>query len=390
MKVLLLASKPFLPVVDGGNEASRILVKELLAIGIGIDLLTFSSEKHPYKPLLFQTDEWKGLHVEDVPILLKTNPFAAFTALAKGKSYNLSRFTSPLWLEKLRSKSHNTYDFILIDSLYASEEIERIKTLFPDNKIIYRAHNVESQLWKEKTAQSSSFLKRKYLTILQKQLEIREKQIIDQCDVILPISEMDQELISHWTTNEIALLPYFPETKTEENRFVSPDFFFLGAMNWSPNVEAHEILVKNILPKLFKILPQNTMRFAGSFQDQIIQFKLPNVQYCGFTDDKDVFLKESGILLAPIESGSGVRIKLIEAMNLGVPIVTTEKGAQGMDVQHGDGIFIAKNNEEFIQYAVELSKNKAFRLESALKAKESFRNWKLKHEVKSIFEKYVG
>lgn len=390
MKILLLQSKPFLPVLDGGNEASRALTADLFSAGYTVDCLTFSSEKHRFHPELFQASPWNEMPIQHVPISLKTSPFPALKALLKGESYNLSRFWHPLWEEKLREKSKEKYDVILFDSLFSANSVEKIKQWFPNSACFLRSHNVEGALWTEQANKATSFLKKVYLQLLAKQLRKREKEILQQMDVLLPISELDLKQLQTIVSKEMSLLPYFPDVSEQKNMQSKGNFFFLGSMNWQPNIEAHERLCEVILPEICKTIPEAKLTFAGSAQNELTKNSQTNIHYAGFVDDKNKFMRENGILLAPIQTGSGVRIKLLEALALGIPIVTTVKGAEGIPFESGNGWLIAKNDKEFIEMAILLSKDENLRAEFSQKAPKNIQELKSKYDLKSIFAQHVG
>lgn len=389
MKVLLLQSKPFLPVIDGGNEASRALTAELLASGYQVECLTFSSEKHPFDELLFAQSPWNQLNVEHVLVNLKAKPIPAFRALASGQSYNLSRFSHPAWTKKLEEKSSKTYDIVFVDSLFAAGEIENIRQLFPKSKLILRTHNVEHVIWTDHAKNEKSRLKKMYLKSIARQLKRRETEILNQFDLILAISDVDQKTFGAITNSKTELLPYFPDISNDQNSTLTSNFFFLGSMNWTPNADAHEELTQYLFSKINSEVPNTTLTFAGSAQDEITKSDSSNIHYTGFVENKVQFMKESGILLAPISSGSGLRVKILEALALGVPIVTTSKGAAGIPFENENGIFIAKNDHEFIEYAVQLSKDEKLRHDISVKAIKNLVDWKSKFLLKPIIEKYV-
>ena len=315
MKVLLLTSKPFLPVVDGGNEASRALAKELISANFEVKSLTFSSEKHPFYKELFMQKEWNNLKIEHFPVSLKMNPFQAMLKLIAGKSYNLSRFSSKAWITRIKTLlNENDFDLVLFDGLFSAQDFEIFQSLATHARFGLRTHNVESKIWKDKAEKEHSFLKKKYLTILANQLEKREKEILSKMDLILPISMEDLQIFSSWGIIKTRLLPYFPEVGKIKYNSNSKNLFFIGSMNWQPNVEAHDQLVQHIFPEISKQFPNVVLHFAGGQQERLKKSDAQNFQYHGFVDDKVTFLTENGILLAPIQSGSGVRVKIMEAL----------------------------------------------------------------------------
>lgn len=390
MKVLLLQSKPFLPVRDGGNEASRALTQQLLDAGYHVDCLTFSSEKHPFQQSEFMCDPWNKLRIEHVHISLKIELFSALFALVKGNSYNLSRFSHAQWLKKLNEFATDyQYHVILFDSLYSANNLEEIKQLFPSSMFIIRPHNVEFKLWEEHAYTADFRLKKSYLSLLSRQLKKREIQLVNQFDLVLPISSLDDVFFRNFCETKTEVFPYFPDVSEEKFNPQQRAFFFLGAMNWRPNKEAHDQLIDHIFPEILRELPDATLTFAGSAQTEFKKSTLNNVSYTGFVADKEDFMLNNGILLAPILTGSGVRIKLLEALSLGIPVVTTAKGAEGIPFANGDGLFIAENDIEFIEFSIRLYKNQKLRSEISDKAKKNMHEWRKKYNLKSIFDRYV-
>lgn len=389
MKILLLQSKPFLPVKDGGNEASRALVQELLEANFDISYLTFSSEKHPFQMELFQTEPWESMSCDHVRITLEPQAMSALMALISGKSYNLTRFTSPSWLHKIKELSkNNKFDIVLFDSLYAAQEFEKIKSILPSAKLVYRAHNIESKIWLELAKNEKSFFKKIYLSKIARQLEKREKKLVQSFDLILPISVDDELQFQKWNTKKTGLLPYFPASYKNNYNSDNQSFYFMGSMNWRPNIEAHDRLVNHLFPKIQKKLPNAKLIFAGGDQDQLIKSTNPFIDYLGFVENKMEFLGQQGVLLSPIESGSGVRVKLMEALAFGIPVVSSENGAEGIPCRSGEGIFIAKNDKEFVQMAVDLAMDRTLREQTSRKALNFILNWKAQFQLKAIFAKH--
>lgn len=386
MKVLLLTNKPFLPTIDGGTSATKAFINQLIDEEFEISYLTFSSEKHPFDKALFEQKEWKQIRAKNVPIVLKINPVEAIKALVKRISYQLTRFEN-FEMVKLFQEITNkeNFDYIVLDSLYSAQMIEKLKKSAPNSIFILRTHNVESKLTVEKAKNQSNPLNKLYLSILAKQLEKREKEIIKQFDKVLSISEDDTNLFLSWGNKNIITLPFFPE-KTNYSWQDSPDsFMHFGAMNWQPNIESYSHLAKEIFPEINRSCPTTQLKVAGSFMGNIPPSDNTAIHIVGFVENKFEFLANNGILLAPVKSGSGVRVKIIEALSIGVPVVTTEIGAQGIPVQNNFGLIVCKSDTEFIQKSIELARSQEKREELSKQALEFYTDWHSNFSLKTIF-----
>ncbi len=389
MKALLVTNKPFLPVIDGGTAASESFAKQLIHDGFEIEYITFYSEKHNFDPILFNAEHWNSINPLGISLKLKPNLIDATKCLLKNKSYQLARFESYDFIQILQQKKIN-FDFIIFDSLFSAQMIEKVKRLYPKAKIILRAHNVEHIISEQKLLSEKNAIKKIYLGILSKQLKKREIEIINQCDLVLSISEKDNEIFLKYTLKKCTTLPYFP--KNERDHWVdTPNrFMHFGAMNWQPNVISYEKLVSKIFPKILKKCPEAKLKIAGSFMESIKISSNPNFEYLGFVDDKYQFLASKGILLAPIENGSGVRIKIIEALSIGVPIITTSIGAQGIPVENNHGLIICDTDEEFIEKSIELCHDHSKRMELSKAALDFYAKWQNSFSLKNLILENVS
>lgn len=147
-----------------------------------------------------------------------------------------------------------------------------------------------------------------------------------------------------------------------QNQSVAKNIFFVGSLGYAPNRDAVKYFLKNIWSKIHVILPGvkffvigKGARFGG-FTD------ISNVYFSGFVKDLQGYLNENdcGIMVAPLRFGSGVPSKIIEAMSMGLPVVTTPVACQGIDgVINGHDIVLVehKNIDEWVDSIVHLINN---------------------------------
>jgi len=390
MKTLLVTNKPFLPAIDGGTAASESFVKNLLSEKVEIKHLSFSSEKHPFDKKLYETDEWNTLKTESISIHLKPSLIGAVQAIVFGKSYQLSRFESKEMLTAFEKSVNGCFfDFIVLDSLYSAQMIERLKKLAPNSKFVLRMHNVESKITDQKAKIEKKWFKRSYLKLLAYQIKKREKSILHQCDLILSISEEDCNVFRSWTNSRIITLPYFPSQKNLKWTDKPDSFMHFGAMNWHPNLMSYERLRDKLFPLILEACPNSNLKIAGSFMDSLEVPSNSRIELLGFVADKFEFLSTNGILLAPIESGSGVRVKIIDALSIGVPVITTTAGAQGIPLKNNEGLIICNTDEEFILQAVALSRDKNKRIALSQKALDFYNNWYSAYSLSNLIRDNV-
>ena len=123
---------------------------------------------------------------------------------------------------------------------------------------------------------------------------------------------------------------------------------FLGAFNWAPNKEGVMWFVEDIFYNLVKEFPSLYFEIAGSFSEEISALaKTKNIRLHGFVDSSKEFMSANGIFVAPLLSGSGVKMKVIEAMSMGVPCVLSTHAAEGLDLP--SIIPICRTKDDFIE-----------------------------------------
>lgn len=166
--------------------------------------------------------------------------------------------------------------------------------------------------------------------------------------------------------NAITIPKEFPLTH-------EPTMLFIGSYGYKPNIDAAEFLLEKVFPEIVKIIPTATLIIAGANPEKIrgYKFGIPGVTFTGFVDDLDLLYRKTKIVCAPIFTGGGTRVKIIEAAAYGKPIVATRVGAEGIEMRDGHEIITRDNVEAFIEACLLLLRDTAFceRLGAAARAR---------------------
>lgn len=367
MRILYIAPKSPAPIIDGGCFAMMECLKGLSQIA-EVDGIILETYKHPYTK---ESERILNHYLKSqmvVPINTEIKPTGALVNFIRRKNYNLSRFKSEKLYQEIAKQLTNKYDYIVCDSLFAAAQLSHFdfKELAP---VIIRSHNVESEIWKLHASMETSVLKRFYLRNLEKTLRKEEIEILNKAAVVWAISEEDQQWIKTNTDQKNAvLLPVsVPIDSTMAVDYKNNDFFHLGSMDWKPNQEAVNFLVKKIWSN--PAVSEFTLKIAGSKSEHYSFYRTNAIEVVGWVKNSNEFMAKSGTLVTPIQSGSGIRIKLLEAMALGVPCITTKLGASGIDIEKS-GIQIAETEESFVELILKFRKNESFREEVGNKSRD--------------------
>ncbi|MBV9084597.1 MAG: glycosyltransferase, partial [Acidobacteriaceae bacterium] len=151
-----------------------------------------------------------------------------------------------------------------------------------------------------------------------------------------------------------------------------PDtMLFVGSFNHAPNVQALSWFLERVFPRVIDNVPEARLVVAGSGRSKELGEKLqhPNLELKGFVPDVRELLERHAVFLCPILSGSGIRVKLMEAFASGIPVVSTTLGAEGLTKVSGDVCELADSPNEFAAAVIRLLQNPAHAAQMAARAR---------------------
>ena len=361
MKVLQLCNKPPQPMVDGGCIAMNTISTALLDKGIDLKILTVATDKHPFLTEKISAEFKEKTQIESVFLDTRVNIIDAFSALVTSDSYNISRFFSPDFDKKLiHILGQDEYDVIHLESLFMTPYLSTIRK-YSEARIVLRSHNLEHLIWERLANSTGNKAKRIYLKHLASRLKQYEKRTINEVDGIAAISFEDTERFKELECKVplvtipfgIDLEKHQPKEKSTEN----VTLFHIGAMNWAPNEEAINWFLDEIWPGLSHL--DLKLHLAGRLMpDYISKQSNERLIIDGEVESAADFMNSHDIMVVPLLSGSGMRIKIIEAMAHGKTIVSTTVGAEGIDYKDRENILIADSKEEFVTTISRLMKQR--------------------------------
>lgn len=360
MKILHLTNKPIFPLLDGGCVAMHELLKNLLQLGFEVKNLTIETSKHPFDLADYPSSLKEIILPEAVFVDTQIKAKDAFLSLFGSTSYNISRFYNTEFENKIiEHLQTSNFGLIILESAYLLPYLPAIRANY-SGKVMLRAHNVEYKIWERLAASEIGIAKKLFLRKLAKDLMKFEINALKKVDGIACISEED---LLHFRSlgiyTPISSIPVSMDFDTDNPLDIQQNkFCFLGSMNWKPNIEAVDLLLNKIFPKILEKIPDAELHLAGSFMsDKLLNLKQKNVFIHGKVTDVKKFLSESGILLVPLKSGSGIRIKILEALALGIPVVSSKIGFEGIPVKNEIHGMIANRTKDFVDASILLASN---------------------------------
>jgi glycosyltransferase involved in cell wall biosynthesis len=137
---------------------------------------------------------------------------------------------------------------------------------------------------------------------------------------------------------------------------------FIGAMDWFPNQDAVRWMVDDILPLVRKRTPRVTLTLAGRNPPRWMKrLSADGIRVTGTVEDVSPYLREAAVCVVPLRIGGGTRLKILEALAAGKPVVSTAVGAEGLDLRPGEEIVIADSARDFAEQVAGLLEDKPLR-----------------------------
>ncbi len=209
----------------------------------------------------------------------------------------------------------------------------------------------------KRRAEIASCLTRPIFNSEYRRLKRYEADIFEDFDVKTIISEPDRMLIDHPKRDEILIIPngvdhdYFKPQQREKKY----DLVFTGNMGYAPNVNAVEYLASEIMPRVWQQRPDIQLYIAGASPDpKVKKAACDRIIVSGWLDDIRDAYAVSRVFIAPMRIGTGLQNKLLEAMSMGLPCITSPLANSALGAQDGKEILIGGNAEEMARHIITL------------------------------------
>lgn len=354
MKILQLCKKFPYPLKDGESIAVTYLSQALHNLGCEITLLCMNTTKHYSDPTSIpdKFNHYKAIHVTSLDNSIKA--FDAFKNLFSKDSYHISRFVSQDFekslIEVLQSEK---FDIVQLETLYLAPYVEIIRK-HSDALITMRAHNVEHEIWERITSNTKLLPKKWYISYLAKKLKKYEIEKLNEYDYLVAVTDKDLKKFKNLGYKNGAIASPIgidvSDYRKSEINLDKLSMCFIGSLDWMPNLEGLGWFLENVWPKVEAKFPEVEFHVAGrNTPKEIRELASGNLNIHGEVPSAIKFISSHPIMVVPLFSGSGMRVKIIEGLALGRIIITTTMGLEGIDAQNKKEVLIADTPEQFLE-----------------------------------------
>jgi len=281
------------------------------------------------------------------PFLPKKIAVAVYGRLLSGRLLKQSNGVLLSMLPKLIALlKNNQFDIVVYENLASLDIARKIKSKYPKTLQVYDAHNFDTELAFDQFKKNEVSM-RNFSNIKKTEAEIGK-----YIDILWTCSEREKKLFqdaNKKSIGQIDVIPngaILPEIKAKNQQKGTNKILFVGSLNYSPNDIGLQWLLASVLPEISE---NYNLQIVGSGSPSIelidLIKKSLNVEFVGFVESLESYYTNTDIVLIPILSGSGTRLKALEAMSHQCAIISTAKGVEGLEIS--DQVIIQDKPIEF-------------------------------------------
>jgi glycosyltransferase involved in cell wall biosynthesis len=277
---------------------------------------------------------------------------------AKGIPINVLRSYSPQLCDQLDDMV-DEYDFIFLDHFELFSYIPKRAY----DRTIYHAHNAYHQIWRSFSRTKAAVHLRVASWLEYHRVRRYEKRVCNESKLIFAAPD-DGKLLSNLGVSPQKIHETYhlgdswnadlPELDYEST---AKKLMYVGFLGWEPNRAGILWFISSVWPTLKRAEPELVLNIIGKGADDTIKQAVtnnPGIILRGFVDDLEPEYQSSRVSIAPLQFGSGMKVKVLDSMARGLPTVTTATGAESIDFEQGKHLFVSSGADDMAHNIISL------------------------------------
>lgn len=376
MRVLQLAPRVCWP-LDTGAKLRNYHLARILSENACVSLLAFQHEGEP--------DTIPQNHYEQM-VTVKRDHGYPLTKVLRGAFGTtplplLNYTTEPMKRALKQLLADNDFDLVQLESIHLMGYVPIIRASRSNPLVICDWHNIESELMRRYGERERNILRRNYARRTTKLMADAEKQAMVELDAHVTVSERDAELLHalnsearvstiengvdavFYSDAQIANAHQRWATETTEVLSGKDRIVFVGSMDYHANIDGVISFCRAVWPRLRECRPDLVFTIVGRDPTPAVRdlASLSGIEVTGTVDDVRPYYHEALASVVPLKVGGGSRLKILEAMAAGVPVVSSTLGAEGLNVHNEKDILIADSDDSMIEAVVRIIEDNELR-----------------------------
>lgn len=366
MRILVISPKLPYPLTEGASLRTFHILREL------------SRQHEVCLAALSRPGEWASGPIEKFSRVIKI-PHAR-TPAKRMLQIAASPFKAVPYLQTINESASlrilvkeiaGDFDAIQAEFPYTAQYI----TALPVMKVLDQ-HNIEADILKLSFRMEKNWARRAHYFLQYRKMKNLERRVCRQMDALLATSEDDKQSLAVLNRNVLTIPNAVSEVADTIEDKANKIITFTGLMSYGANVEAMEYFTKQVWPLVRSAEPGARLFIVG--RDPVRQVQrlreLEGIRVTGSVPDIGTYIREASIIIAPLHIGSGTRIKILEAMAQGKPVVSSTLGCMGLKVTHEENILVADDPRAFADCVLRLLADRDERVRIGERALELVRN----------------
>jgi glycosyltransferase involved in cell wall biosynthesis len=348
---------------------------------------------------LTQEDLPFATHIVAVPKPQVYAPWKLVRGIAGRWPLPVLNYTSPEMTAALEQLDASPgYDLAHLDSIHMIRYVKPLERMLGQvPRVTYDWHNIESEAMRRYAGSTPSRAKRLYANITGNKMAALEREILAKAFGHIVCSERERAQLHGIAPNaRIAVIENGVDCANfadSERAPVTKKIVFVGKMDYYPNVEAIIAFAHLAWPKVREQLSGMTLTIVGANPTGEVRALagIPGIEVTGTVPDVRPYYREALAAIVPLRTGGGTRLKILEAMAAGVPVVSSALGAEGLMVTPGSDILIADPDDHasWVRHLTDLTEERRKQITTrALQLVETRYDWEILG--KGLIETYQG
>lgn len=350
MKILATFCRFPYPLDKGDKLRAFYQIKELSKAN-DIYLFCFSAHSPKQEHIQILQKYCKQIHIEKLSLISQI--ISLLCSLFKGLPFQVALFSTFRAKQSFKSFFSKVKPDV---SYFQFVRMGEFAKIISGKKVLDFQDCLSKNMERRKA--NAGFLKRIIFSIEAKRLQRYEDTMFNLFDATTIITDTDRQLINSEHRNDIQIIEngvgdgFLLYDRKFDKEY---DVIFSGNMSYSPNVMAARFLVKDIMPLVWEKIPKCKVVLAGSSPSkEVVELKNDKVFVTGWVEDMKEYYAKSRVFIAPMQIGTGLQNKLLEAMAIGLPCITTSLANKALKSKPNEEILVADDKQNLANYIIEL------------------------------------